>query len=289
MAGTTVSVLTPSFNYGRFIGDCLKSVANQTYGDIEHVVVDGGSQDETVALLHAAGDRVRWVSEPDRGQSHALNKALAMSRGEIIGWVNSDDAYADVRAVESAVRIFDAHPEVGAVYGHSLLIDKANRVLQFMWSPAFAGRLLAHTTCFVQPAVFLRRSVLPEPFVRENLRFVMDRDLWLRLLPVAHFQRMDVVAAVDRHHEARKVASQAYLRERDDYRKSGLGRPLPAPAQKALNVALRLRGLASTPGLDRRIRPAIALRFDSAKELALRQAFLPRHRMFGPRDQGASS
>src|SRR5687768_13065408 len=106
-----VSVLTPSFNQGRFIGDCLRSVANQTYENIEHIVMDGGSSDETIDVLKATQGPVRWTSEPDRGQSHALNEALAASQGEYIGWLNSDDAYADRRSVAGAVEVFQKHPE----------------------------------------------------------------------------------------------------------------------------------------------------------------------------------
>src|SRR5688572_23602687 len=105
MTDTLVSILTPSYNYAQFIGDCLLSVTNQTHPNIEHIVVDDASTDGTVDVLRDTGTSVRWVSEPDRGQSHALNKALAMSEGEIIGWLNADDAYADTRAVERAVRV----------------------------------------------------------------------------------------------------------------------------------------------------------------------------------------
>jgi glycosyltransferase involved in cell wall biosynthesis len=279
MSRPLVSILTPSFNQGRFIGDCLRSVASQSYDNIEHIVVDGGSQDETVSILAASGDRVRWVSEPDRGQSHALNKALAMSSGEIIGWVNSDDAYADRRAVEAAVDAFQRYPDVGAVYGHTLRIDAENRVLQYMWSPPFAQRLLNRTTCFYQPSVFLRRSVLPAPFVREDLRFVMDRDLWLRLRPLTRFRRLDMAVALDRNHPDRKVESQAYVMERNAYRISGLGEPYSAPMRKALNVVLRLRGLWDTLSLPRRIDPAIELHFGSLHALALRQALIPQRHM----------
>jgi glycosyltransferase involved in cell wall biosynthesis len=270
-----VSILTPSFNQGRFIGDCLRSVASQTYDNIEHIVVDGGSDDETLSILSATEGPVRWVSEPDRGQSHALNKALAMSAGEIIGWVNSDDAYADVRAVEQAVALFDAHPEVGVIYGHTLRIDAGNKALQYMWAPPFADRLLERATCFYQPSVFLRRAILPDPFVREDLRFVMDRDLWLRLLPTTRFRRLNLLVALDRTHAERKVASQAYVEEREAYRRSVHGSTLSPALRKALNITIRLRGLWETPSLARRLQPTIDLHFDSIRAFALRQAMVP--------------
>ena len=88
-----VSILTPSYQQGRYLADNLKSVGQQSYAPIEHIVRDGGSTDETVEILRSAGVNVRWVSKRDGGQTDALNQALAESRGDIIGWLNSDDFY----------------------------------------------------------------------------------------------------------------------------------------------------------------------------------------------------
>jgi glycosyltransferase involved in cell wall biosynthesis len=90
-----VSILTPSFNQAAWLRENLRSVSEQTYANIEHVVMDGGSTDDSVEILRRADARVRWRSQNDRGQSHALNLALSASGGEIIGWLNSDDAYFD--------------------------------------------------------------------------------------------------------------------------------------------------------------------------------------------------
>src|SRR5215212_4467984 len=107
-----VSILSPSFNQGRFIRDCLVSVSNQTYKNIEHIVCDGGSTDQTLEHLTNAAPLVQWVSEPDRGQAHALNKAFAMSTGDIIGWINSDDALFATNTVETVVTLLDQWPDV---------------------------------------------------------------------------------------------------------------------------------------------------------------------------------
>lgn len=274
-----VSILTPSYNYGRFLGDCLDSVSNQTYPRIEHVVVDGASSDNTVEILQTGRPGLRWISEPDRGQSHALNKALALSQGDIIGWINADDAYADRRAVAEAARVFEERPEVGAVYGHSLLINSANLVLQLMWSPPHWRPLVQRMTTFTQPSVFLRRSMLPEPFVREDLNFVMDRDLWLRLIDRTRFQRLDMVIAVDRQHSNRKVMGDAYQIERKNYNRKQAKAPLSPMLRKPLTVALRLGGLTKIPSLATSIEPAFGLRFDPVPEMAVRQALVPRRSM----------
>ena len=276
---TLVSILTPSYNQGRFIGDCITSVANQTYRPIEHVVMDGGSTDETLEVLASAPEHLRWRSEADRGQSHALNKALAESRGEIIGWLNSDDAYADRRAIEEAVRLFERYPDVGAVYGHSLMIDAHNKVLQYAWAPPHWNALLKRLTPFTQPAVFLRRSALPEPFVREDLNFVMDRDLWRRLLTRTRFERIDLIVGIDRHHGERKVESAAFRREQDEYSGSGLKPVLNRALTKGVKVGLRLRGLADVYSLERKLEPAVSLSFDAPVSLALRQGLVPRRYM----------
>src|SRR5713226_6394238 len=117
LSSKLVSILTPSFNQARWLADNLRSVTNQTYPHIEHIIMDGGSTDSSVEILKKAGPNVRWRSEPDRGQSHALNKAFAESRGEVIGWLNSDDAYFTPTAVAEAVQVFERCPDVNVVYG----------------------------------------------------------------------------------------------------------------------------------------------------------------------------
>jgi len=276
-----VSILTPSFNQGRFIGDCLRSVANQTYRNIEHIVMDGGSADETIEVLKAATGSVRWTSEPDRGQSHALNKALAASQGEYIGWLNSDDAYVDRRSVAGAGEVFQKHPEVGVVYGHSLVINAANRVLQFNWAPPAAERLLFTGLRYTQPSVFIRRSVLPDPFVREDLDYVMDRDLWLRMRGRTVFRRQDLVVGADRHHGDRKILSSGFESEKVRYGAEGAERVWPLPAWKATSLLFRQIAGVQVPWLRGRMEPAIGLRFDSALPMMRRQSLQRRRDMPG--------
>jgi len=277
-----VSVLTPSYNQGRFIGDGIASVTNQTYQPIEHVICDGGSTDETLDVLCSAPEHLRWVSEPDRGQSHALNKALAMSHGDIIGWLNSDDAYADRRAVELAVSAFERDPGLGVVYGHGLLVSEDNRVLQFIWAPPYRDWLMDRMTPFVQPSVFIRRRVIPEPFVREDLRYVMDYDLWRRLRPNTRFARIDAIVGIDRHQRLRKVLERGYFDEREAYaRDEALRRPRRATI-KGLKAGLRWSGIWSAAHLD--LQPAFRLDVDSARARVIRQILVPRSQMaLGPR------
>ena len=211
-----VSILTPSFNQARWLEDNLRSIASQTYPRIEHVVMDGGSTDGSAELLERAGENVRWASEKDRGQSDALNKAFRASSGEIIGWLNSDDAYFSRDAVRTVVDYFVAHPEVDVVYGHTAYVNANGLILLMIWAPPFFRWWLRMEDIIPQPAAFVRRSALGDTLVDESLHFAMDYDLWLRLLRDGkRFARIDKVLAVERGQAERKTLSIADIRKRD--------------------------------------------------------------------------
>lgn len=177
----TACVITPSLNQGRFIERTIQSVLDQEYPGLDYVVVDGGSTDETRAVLQARGNTLRWVSEPDRGQAHAVNKGLAMTSAEVVGWLNSDDVY-EPGAVHAAAAYLRQHPEVDVVYGDAMLIDAQGTVTgRYGTEPWNPTRLLER--CYLcQPAVFLRRRVV-ERFgaLDEGLHYCMDYEYWLRL------------------------------------------------------------------------------------------------------------
>ena len=212
-----VSILTPSFNQARWLPDNLRSVAGQSDPNIEHVVMDGGSTDASVDILERAGERVVWRSGPDSGQSDAINKAFRASSGDIIGWLNSDDAYFTRDVVARVVAIFDNQPEVGLVYGHAARVDADGRVLYVLWVPSAVTRLLARGYNPVrQPAVFVRRSALGrEVLVDPDFDYMMDRELWLHLSRRTRFHRLDRILAVDRHHALRKSWARRDLRVSD--------------------------------------------------------------------------
>src|SRR5579872_2956802 len=111
-----VTIVTPSYNQGRFIRATIESVLTQDYPNIEYIIMDGASTDETADVVRPYLDRLTFVSEPDRGQSHAINKGFARARGEIVAWLNSDDLFLP-GAVRRAVEAFRAAPQSGVVYG----------------------------------------------------------------------------------------------------------------------------------------------------------------------------
>lgn len=184
-----LSVLMPSFNQAPFIERAVRSVMQQEMaGTMELIVMDGGSTDGTPALLARlqqgfGATRLRWQSEPDRGPAHALNKALALARGGVIGWLNSDDLYAP-GAVQRALAHLAAHPEHWMVYGQAEHIDTDDRPLgAYPTRPPEAGLEAFADGCFIcQPSVFLRRMTLRMlGGFDESQKTAFDMALWLRL------------------------------------------------------------------------------------------------------------
>ena len=176
-----VTVVTPSYNQGRFIRETVKSVLSQDYQPVEYLVMDGGSTDETLEVLKSYGDRFFWVSEKDKGQAHAINKGWSRARGEILAWLNSDDIYLPA-AISKAVAFLQSHPEFGAVYGEGQHIDEDGRFIERYPTEPFSREKLVETCFICQPTVFIRRSVLQEVGVLdESLRYCMDYDLWFRI------------------------------------------------------------------------------------------------------------
>jgi glycosyltransferase involved in cell wall biosynthesis len=283
---TSVSVLTPSFNQAQWLGDAIESVRAQTHPSIEHVVSDGGSTDGTLQVLSKAErPGFVWESGPDNGQSDAINKAFARSSGDIIGWLNSDDAYFTRDAVARAVEIFDAEPDVGVVYGHAARVDAEGNVLYVLWVPPAAAKLLARGYNPVrQPAVFVRRSALGrETLVDLDFDYMMDRELWLHLSRRTRFSRLDRILAVDRHHALRKSWARRDLRDADrELLKERYSIPINAPPRllrQGIALALRVGGLMKVTdaahGGDAIPSPRTAVAKVAARQIAHLQRLRP--------------
>lgn len=200
-----MTVVTPSFNQGRFIRQTIESVLTQDYPQVEYVVMDGGSTDGTVSILESYGDRLTWVSGPDGGQASAINTAWRRARGEILAYLNSDDTYRP-GAIAAAVAALRAHPEAGAVYGEGYHVDETGRVIErYPTEPFDLARL--RMTCFIcQPTVFLRRHVVERlGYLDESRRYCMDYDLWIRLARASRFVHVPQYLANTRVHSAAKT------------------------------------------------------------------------------------
>jgi glycosyltransferase involved in cell wall biosynthesis len=182
------SIVTPCLNGEATIAEALRSVREQGYEPLEHVVVDGGSTDRTVEIVRDAGDHVRWISEPDRGLSDAMNKGIAMARNDVIGWLNADDAYLP-GALAAVAEAFASRPDALWVTGRCLIIDADGNEIRrgvTRYKDALLRRWsfpLFLTQNFVSsPATFVRRDAfdLVGGF-EERFKYSMDYDVWLKL------------------------------------------------------------------------------------------------------------
>jgi glycosyltransferase involved in cell wall biosynthesis len=182
------SVVTPSFNQRAFIGEALESVQQQNWPEVEHVVVDGASQDGTIETLRCYSERrswrhLRWNSEADRGQSHALNKGFATASGDIIGWLNSDDRYLPGCFLQVA-QAFDRHPETDIVYGDYRCIDESGDIQRVRREIEFSRFvLLYHRVLYIPTTTtFFRRRIFERGhFLDERLHYALDAEYFLRL------------------------------------------------------------------------------------------------------------
>lgn len=184
-----ISVITPSFNQADYLRQAIESVHSQR-GDflLEHIIVDGGSSDQTLEVLKSYGSSIRWVSEPDKGQADALNKGLALATGDVIGWLNSDDLY-EPGALANVAEVFSTEPRTQWLYGKVRIVDAHGREIR-RWITVYKNRrmrryryskLLAENW-ISQMGVFWRRSAGAQvgPF-RTDLHWCMDYNFWLRL------------------------------------------------------------------------------------------------------------
>jgi len=178
-----VSLVTPSLNQGSWIGDTLRSVREAAEADgpeVEHWVVDGGSTDATRDLL-AGQDFAHWISEPDAGQSDAINKGLARATGDVLGYLCADDCL-EPHTLTRVADTFRRHPEVSVVYGDGYFLESDSGWKRHKQAGPFSYRRLRRGNFLLQPAVFWRRAVYDRfGGFDVALRYCMDHEYWLRI------------------------------------------------------------------------------------------------------------
>ena len=179
----TISVVTPSFNQAVFLKRCLDSVAVQTYPALEHLVYDPGSTDGSIKILDKYTG-VTLFNEPDNGQADAVSKGIERSRGDIIAWVNSDDAYSNPDVFSKIVARFQQEDQPDIVYGKGIYTDANFNELKDAYintNPETLSDRLQYGVSILQPAVFIKRDVFSKiGLLRTHRHFTMDYDLWIR-------------------------------------------------------------------------------------------------------------
>lgn len=177
----TISLVTPSLNQGKFLRATIESVLSQELPELDYWVQDGGSTDGTLEILREFEGRVAWVSEKDRGQADAINRGLRRVRGEILGYLNSDDVLRP-GALRAVAEAFAARPEILFVWGRASYVDDAGRTVCPYLVDADALRRLGDSCFIAQPAAFFRRTVWESVGeFDETLHHTMDYDYWLRI------------------------------------------------------------------------------------------------------------
>lgn len=202
-----LTIVTPSFNQGHFLDETIQSVLSQKYPDLEHIVMDGGSTDGTVDVLKRY-PHLQWVSEKDRGQTHAVNKGVAKATGAIVGWVNSDDTFLP-GCFDAVVEKFQSDPGCSVVYGNYRAIDEKGGLLYS--TESFCGsyeemiRWWDYTYNIHQPTVFVRREVFDKAgLLDESFHYAMDYEWWLRVAKRYRFHHIPLFLATYRFHKDAK-------------------------------------------------------------------------------------
>ncbi len=201
-----VSIVTPSYNQGKFIEETIRSVLLQGYPNLEYIIIDGGSTDQTVELIKRYEPWLAcWVSEPDRGQSHAINKGFRRASGDIIAYLNSDDMYLS-GTLREIVQFLAVHEDINIVYGDCRVINEESRAISVSRSRKFDLFVELCRNFVQQPTVFMRRRLLDlVGYLDEELHYAMDLDYWFRAAMKVTFSYLPVELAAFRITEFSKT------------------------------------------------------------------------------------
>ena len=235
-----ISLVTPSFNQGRFIEETILSVLGQGFRELEYLVIDGGSTDESAAIIQRYSDRLAyWCSEPDGGQYDAINKGFALTTGEVMGWLNSDDKHTPW-ALSIVAEIFESFPHIEWLTTlFPMRWDARGRAVRCSQRSGFsragflAGENLPIGDWFApgwvqQESTFWRRSLWERAGGKIDTRWTIaaDFELWLRFFQHANLYAVDTPLAGFRHHGDQKTTNQRqeYVREAAEILHMGGGR-----------------------------------------------------------------
>jgi hypothetical protein len=232
-----ITIVTPSLNQGRFLGECLDSVIRQDYPLLQHIVIDGGSTDSSAAVIARYKDRLDyWCIEPDRGQSDAINKGLRRAEGDLVAWLNADDILLE-GALGRVAEAFKADNAAPFYFGDGLRVDeRGSKKGQFFPEvPVVFDRnaLIYGLNYILQPSTFMHRGVLQRSgLLDESLRWGMDTDLWIRLSALGTPRFVPGLQSASREYGDTKTATGMFER-----------------VEELRQIAKRHSGAEMTPGV----------------------------------------
>lgn len=214
-----ISIVTPSFNQGQYLERTILSVLEQNYQDIEYIIIDGGSADNSVEIIKKYEKYLKyWVTEPDRGQSHAINKGFTKATGELFGWLNSDD-YLVPGALATIADIYLTNPAAGAYVGAGEYVNGKGRVLlrkepeEVSLESLYDWLDIFH---FMQPSCFFTREAwLYAGGLDESIHYAMDLDLWFKIAKRFIFARTNKLLSRSLVHSSAKTKRHKYISEVD--------------------------------------------------------------------------
>jgi GT2 family glycosyltransferase len=259
-----VSIITPSYNQASYLEQTIQSVLEQDYARIEYLVIDGASTDSSVEIIRKYADRFAyWVAEKDNGQAEAINKGLRRAKGEILGWLNSDDYYLP-NTISAVVKVFEENPEAVMVYGDMLAVNAHGQTLNILRYKQYSLEDLLCFQIIGQPSVFFRRSALEKAGMLDTtFHFLLDHHLWIRLAQQGRILHVPQIWSAARYHAAAKNRARAAEFGREAFRVLDWAKGQPGLAETVLGVERRAR--ASAHRVDARYlldggKPASALK-----------------------------
>lgn len=216
---TRVTVVVPTFNGARYLREAIDSVLSQSHPEIECLVMDGGSKDGTTEILESYGDRIAWVSEPDRGQSDAIQKGFSRATGRLVGWLNADDLLMP-DAIRKVCAAAEQHPDAVLFFGENDQMDASGQSIGTIRSVDVDYDIMRTARGrTVQPGSFYRRwAVAAAGGVDPSFYMVMDVDLWIRLLRHGRAIRIPENLARFRVHEDAKSSEPPWRYYREQFR-----------------------------------------------------------------------
>ena len=247
-----VSIITPSYNQAKYLEQTIQSVLGQDYPRLEYLVVDGASTDGSVEIIKKYAGRggvippiAWWLSEKDTGQGDAINKGLTQAKGDIIGWLNSDDYYLP-GTISAAVKVFEENPDAVMIYGNMLAVDEHGQTLNLL---RYKQLSLQDLLCFQiigQPSVFFRCAVLEKTGgLDTSFHFLLDHHLWIRIAQHGKILHVNQTWSAARYHAEAKNRAKAAEFGREAFRILNWAKSQPGLTEAISGVERRARASAN--------------------------------------------